>query len=230
MISDKNDLLITRHNGLIEGCYKLTLDEQRLLYLCIVQLDPRKALPKDNCFTVSAKDFAEIFSVDEKSVYGQLESASKSLAERWLKTPNEKYKEQFRWVFGVRYHDNEGKVTLGFSPWVVPFLTDLKKQFLSLKLSQVACLKSIYSIRLLEFLMQFKSTGKFVIDIEEFKKRLDIQNEYQRFYNLKMRVIEPAIKELQRKSNLDISWKPIKTGRIIKKLEFRFSESEPQNN
>ncbi len=228
MISDKNDLLITRHNGLIEGCYKLTLDEQRLLYLCMVQLDPRKIIPKDNSFTVSAKDFAEVFPIDERSVYGQLESASKSLAERWLKTPNGKYREQFRWVFGVRYHDKEGKVTLGFSPWVIPFLTDLKEQFSSLKLSQVTCLKSIYSIRLLEFLTQFKSTGKFVIDVEEFKKRLDIQNEYQRFYNLKMRVIEPAVKELQSKSNLNISWKTIKAGRTIKKLEFRFNEKSPQ--
>jgi plasmid replication initiation protein len=39
-----------------------------------------------------------------------------------------------------------------------------------------------------------------------------------------MRVIEPAIKELTEKSHLLINWKPIKSGKTIKQLEFIFSE------
>lgn len=224
MSSSQKDLVITRHNSLIEGCYKLTLDEQRLLYLCITQLDPRKPLPKDNSFTITADNFAQTFNVDKTNVYRQLEEASKELAERWLRTNDGKYREQFRWVFGVRYHDNEGKVTLGFSPWVVPYLTSLQKQFTSLKLSQVANLKSIYSIRLLEFLMQFKSTGKFIIDLNKFKERLGIENEYKRFFDLKKRVIDVAVNELKEKSNLMVNWKSIKCGKTIKQIEFIFSE------
>jgi plasmid replication initiation protein len=224
MEENNKDLVITRHNSLIEGCYKLSLDEQRLLYLCITQLDSRKPLPKDNSFTITADQFAKAFNIDTTNVYRQLEEASKDLAERWLRTNDGRYREQFRWVFGVRYHDHEGKVTLGFSPWVVPYLTSLQKQFTSLKLSQIANLKSVYSIRLLEFLIQFKSTGKFIIDLDRFKDRLGIENEYNRFYNLKKRVIEPALKELREKSNLNIDWKPIKFGKIIKQLEFVFSE------
>lgn len=218
------DLVVTRHNSLIEGCYKLNLDEQRLLYLCITQLDPRKPLPKDNSFTVTASQFAKTFNIDPTNVYKQLEEASKELAERWLRTNDGKYREKFRWVFGVRYHDDEGKVTLGFSPWVVPYLTSLHKQFTSIKLSQIANLKSVYSIRLLEFLTQFKSTGKFIINLDKFKERLGIENEYNRFYNLKKRVIEPALKELKEKSGLTIEWKPIKSGKTITQLEFVFSK------
>lgn len=227
---DTKDLSITRHNSLIEGCYKLTLDEQRLLYLCITQLDPRKPIPKDNSFTVLASDYAKVFHMDEKNVYKQLEEASKSLAERWLKTNDGRYREQFRWVFGVRYHDDEGKVTLGFSPWVIPYLTSLQKQFTSLKLSQVANLKSIYSIRLLEFLTQFKSTGKFIIDLDRFKERLGVENEYKRFFDLKKRVIDVATKELKEKSNFIINWKTIKLGKTIKQLMFTFSENEKEND
>jgi plasmid replication initiation protein len=226
MEKNDNDLVITRHNSLIEGCYKLNLDEQRLLYLCITQLDPRKPLPKDNSFTVTATQFSKVFNVNSKNVYKQLQEASKEIAERWLRTNDGKYREQFRWVFGVRYHDNDAKVTLGFSPWVIPYLTSLKKQFTSLRLSQIANLKSIYSIRLLEFLTQFKSTGKFIIDLDRFKERLGIEIEYKRFYNLKMRVIEPALKELREKSNLIIEWNPVKNGKSIKQLEFIFSEQK----
>lgn len=223
-VPEKKELTVTRHNSLIEGCYKLNLNEQRLLYLCVAKLDPRKILPKDNSFTITAKEFAEQFLMDEKIVYKEMEDASKALAERWVRTTDGKYREQFRWVFGVRYHDNEGKVTLGFSPWVIPYLTNLREQFTSLKLSQISELKSVYSIRLLEFLMQFKATGKFIIELDRFKERLDIKNEYTRFYNLKKRVIEPAVKELKEKSNLDIHWNPIKSGKTIKQLEFVFTE------
>lgn len=224
MLENRKDLVITRHNSLIEGCYKLTLDEQRLLYLCITQIDSRKPLPKDNSFTITADQFAQAFSVDKTNVYRQLEEASKELAERWLRTNDGRVKEQFRWVFGVRYHDHEGKVTLGFSPWVIPYLTCLGKQFTSLRLSQVANLKSIYSIRLLEFLMQFKSTGKFIIELDRFKERLGIEKEYKRFFDLKKRVIDVAVKELIEKSSLVITWKAIKSGKMIRQLEFIFSE------
>jgi plasmid replication initiation protein len=229
MAVNGKDLIVTRHNSLIEASYKLTLNEQRLLYLCVSQLDPRKPVPKENCFTVTAKEFSEQFGVSEKLVYKEIEEASKALAERWVRTHDGKYREQFRWVFGVRYHDNEGKVTLGFSPWVIPYLTNIfNGQFTSLKLSQISELKSVYSIRLLEFLTQFKSTGRFIIELDRFKDRLGLKDEYKRFYDLKRWVIDVAVKELGEKSNLVVSWKAIKgfRGKAIKQLEFTFREAE----
>ena len=98
----------------------------------------------------------------------------------------------------------------------------LHERFASYKLKQIAGLKSTYSIRLLEFLTQFKATGKLIIELDRFKDRLGIKDEYKRFTNLRMRVIEPAIKELQEKSNLVINWNPIKSGKTIKQLEFIF--------
>lgn len=229
MAVNGKDLIVTRHNSLIEASYKLTLNEQRLLYLCVSQLDPRKPISKENCFTVTAKEFSEQFGVSEKLVYKEIEEASKALAERWVRTHDGKYREQFRWVFGVRYHDNEGKVTLGFSPWVIPYLTNIfNGQFTSLKLSQISELKSVYSIRLLEFLTQFKSTGRFIIELDRFKDRLGLKDEYKRFYDLKKRVIDVAVKELREKSNLVVNWKAIKgsRGKAIKQLEFVFREVE----
>ena len=225
-MSTNKDLVITRHNSLIEASYKLNLNEQRLLYLCVSKLDPRKPLPKDNSFTITAKEFSEQFGINEKLVYKEIEEASKTLAERWVRTHDGKYREQFRWVFGVRYHDNEGKVTLGFSPWVIPYLTNLRDQFTSLKLSQISELKSVYSIRLIEFLMQFKATGRFIIELDKFKDRLGLKDEYNRFYDLKRRVIEVAVKELKEKSNIAVNWKAIKgmRGKAIKQLEFVFRE------
>jgi plasmid replication initiation protein len=218
------DLVITKHNCLIEASYKLTLNEQRLVLLCIARLDTRKPLPKENIFTITAKEFAKTFGIEEKHAYEALDEAASALYDRDIKTYDGKYRERFRWICGIKYHDNEGKVTLGFSTWITPYLTMLHERFSSYKLKQIAGLKSIYSIRLLEFLMQFKATGKLIIELDRFKERLELKDEYKRFYNLRMRVIEPAIKELTEKSHLLINWKPIKSGKTIKQLEFIFSE------
>jgi plasmid replication initiation protein len=223
-MSSNKDLMVTKHNSLIEASYKLSLNEQRLVLLCIARLDTRKPLPKDNLFTITAKEFAKNFGIEEKHAYTALDEAASSLYERDIKTFDGKYRERFRWVCGVKYHDKEGKVTLGFSNWVTPYLTMLHERFASYKLKQIAGLKSVYSIRLFEFLTQFKTTGKLLIELDRFKDRLEIKDEYKRFYNLRMRVIEPAVKELMEKSNLEINWKPIKSGKTIKQLEFSFYE------
>jgi len=223
-MSSKKDLVITKHNGLIEASYKMTLNEQRLVLMCIARLDARKSMPKDNLFVITAKEFAQTFGIEEKHAYAALDEAASTLYERDIRTNDGKYRERFRWVCGIKYHDHEGKVTLGFSTWVTPYLTMLHERFASYKLNQISGLKSIYSIRLLEFLTQFKATGKFIIELDRFKDRLDLKNEYKRFFDLKKRVIEPAVNELREKSNLVIDWIPIKSGKTIKQLQFSFFE------
>lgn len=224
MPTDK-ELIVTKHNSLIEASYKLTLNEQRLLLFCIARLDARKPLLKDNLFTITAKEFSETFGIDEKHAYEALDEAANTLYERDIRTYDGKYRERFRWVCGVKYHDNEGKVTLGFSTWVTPYLTILHERFSSYKIKQIAGLKSVYSIRLLEFLIQFKTTGKFLIELEDFKERLELRDEYKRFFDLKKRVIDPAVKELKEKSNFEINWNSIRLGKKIKQLEFVFYEN-----
>lgn len=218
---NKNELVITKHNSLVEASYKLTLNEQRLLLSCISQLDSRKPLPKDNLFTVTAKRFAETYFLSEKVAYKELENASKKLYERDIKTYDGKYRERFRWVYFVKYHDGDGRVTMGFSPHVVPYLTMLHSRFTSYNLNQISGLKRSCSIRLLEFLTQFKSTGKLLMDLDRFKERLGLNGKYKRFYDLKKRIIDPSVNELMKNANLTIDWQIIK-GDEIKQIEFVF--------
>lgn len=217
-------MVITKHNSLVEASYKLTLNEQRLVLLCISKLDSRKPLTKENLFTITVKEFAGMFGINEKTAYRDLENAAKDLYEQDIKTYDEKHNFRFRWVYGIKYHHNEGKVTLGFSPWVAPYLTSLHERFTRYSLKKISGLKSAYAIRLFEFLIQFKSTGKLLIGLDRFRDRLDIKNEYKRFCDLKRRVIVPSVNELVEKSGLLINWRTIKSGRSVTQLEFTFKE------
>lgn len=219
------DFIVTKSNALIQASYKLSLNEQRLVLACVAQLDGRKPLPKDNLFTLSAADFAETYGIPVDQAYEALNEASKSLYERDIKVFDGKVKERFRWIYHVKYYAGEGKVTIGFSPTISPYLTMLNKQFTSYQIKRVASLNSAYSIRLFEMLSQYKNTGLFIVKLDDFKAWLEIEDKYPRFFDLCRRILDPAVKELKEKSNLVINWRAIKKGRSVERLEFTFQEN-----
>ena len=49
------------------------------------------------------------------------------------------------------------------------------------------------------------------------------------FKELRTRIIEPAVKELRQKDNWLIEWEPIKAGRRVSALSFRFARNPQQS-
>ena len=220
-------LKVTKSNDLIEASYKLTLNEQRLVLLAIARLDSRKPMPHGK-LTIRAVEFSETFGVAPKHAYAALAEAATHLYERDIKTYDGRYRERFRWVYSVRYHEREGCVTLGFSPEVTPYLTLLHQRFTSYELEQIVRLNSPYAIRVYELLRQFAATGERTIALEQFKERLELSEQYTRFYDLKRRIIQPAVREINAHTDLDVRWETVRQRRKIKSLLFVFNKAVQQ--
>ena len=232
MESEKNNFVVTKSNHLIEAGYRLSLNEQRLVLMAISKLDSRKPLPKDNDFTISASEFSIAFDIPLKQAYENLESAANRLYEQDIKTYDglHKTRERFRWVDCVKYWDGEGKVTLSFSNKIIPYLTLLHTQLTSYNLKQISSLSTSYAIRFYELLTQFKKTGNRWIALDLLKERLELDKKYNRFFNLKVRVIQPSIDEINEKTDLSVSWEVVKKGRVIIGLKFNITEKEKSKN
>ena len=71
---------------------------------------------------------------------------------------------------------------------------------------------------------QFKTTGVKWITLESLKERLELTEQYERFYNLKVRIINPAIEEINNSTNLVVTWETTKKGRKITGLTFKIRE------
>lgn len=56
----------------------------------------------------------------------------------------------------------------------MPYLTQLQGQFTKIVIKNVSTLKSVYSIRLYELLMQFKVIGDRLISINDFRSMLGL--------------------------------------------------------
>jgi plasmid replication initiation protein len=112
-------------------------------------------------------------------------------------------------------------------PDLIPSLTGLKKQFTTYQLEQASALRSVYSWRLLELLMRFKSTGVAEYTIEDFATSMDATEKQKAdFAKIRTKIIEPAIKELQEKDGWLIDWEPIKTSRKVTAIRFNFRRND----
>ena len=93
-------------------------------------------------------------------------------------------------------------------------------------LEQTAILNSVYSVRLYELLVQHRTSPvnpKF--ELETFKGQLGLGvNEYKRLCDFKRRVLDHAVKEINEKTDLQVSYKPIKAGRPVVGYDFKVLE------
>ena len=101
-----------------------------------------------------------------------------------------------------------------FAPAVVPLITRLEEQFTQYDIEQISGLSSAYAVRMYELLICWRSTGKTPIgELDEFRKRIGVlDTEYTRTDNLKMRVIELALKQINEHTDITASYEQHKKG------------------
>lgn len=226
---------INMGNDLTTAAHGLSLGEKRVVMSCVAQLDSLRLESGRYKVKLSALDFAETFKIEPQTAYGQLKAVAARLYERSIKrvtnTPKGKKILTHRWVSSVTYHEGEGWIELGFSHEATPYLVALRGCHTSYKLEQASALRSVYSWRLLEMLMQFKKTGLLRTSIEDFYHAMEVPETYRKnFKDLRNRVIDPAVKELREKDNWIIEWEGTKRGgRKITGLEFRFKRNPQQS-
>ncbi|MDE1475708.1 replication initiation protein [Xenorhabdus bovienii] len=221
------ELIAYKSNALIEASYKLTLQEQRVLLMCIGKLNPQNEAPH-KAFQLTANEFYLAFpNMGTGNAERHLQDAIDRLSERWIQIHWKHKKEDIRWIQQkAKYFDKEGKIEITFSDSIMPYLTQLKGQFTSIAVKNISELKRTYSIRIYELLMQFKKSGDRLINVEDFRSMLGLEDKYLKFSELNKFVIKPAIKELNEKSNLTVNVDMIKKGRTIVSLHFQFKENK----
>jgi plasmid replication initiation protein len=230
---------INMSNALARAGHGLTLAEKRLIAVCISKLDSKAVhrVGSDVVARVTAAEYAEVAQCGMNAAYEALATAADNLYERSITFYEpahkrngksiEMTKNEVRWVDKKsEYRVREGWVSLSFTKYLVPHLLGLKNQITSYQLSQASALRSIYSWKLLELLMRFKSTGWAEYTIEDFLLAMDATvKQSQNFNNIKRRMIEPAIKELEEKDGWEIRWEAKRAGRKVRAVRFEFKRS-----
>lgn len=226
--------LIVKDNALIQASYTLDLAEQRLILLAIIEArNSGQGITHDSLLRIHASSYAEQFGVNNKTAYTVVKDASKGLFDRYVtyhdKNPKNGKDRSFhcRWVDKIGVEPDSGIVYMRFTSDVVPLITRLESHFTSYEIAEVANLSSTYAIRLYELIIQWRDnngvTQKYGID--ELRQKLGVEPEqYKKMSNFKMRVLEPAIDQINEHTDITVKPEQHKTGRKITAMSFTFKQ------
>ena len=226
--------LVVKSNRLVEASYRLTeIEMQIVLYsICRSREDGVGLSPKDP-LTIRADDFAARFGTNTSMVYGQLKNAMDTLYKRTLIIRDEDPKTgkprvvETRWISDKAYIDGAGQIQITFAHKVIPFISQLEGDFTPYLLKQIGRMTSVYAVRLYELLLQYLKFGKREISIVWLKDALQITG-YDALKDLKRRVIDVAVDQINKYSDINVSYTNIKTGRAITGFMFTIKRASTE--
>ena len=225
--------LVVKDNALINASYNLETTEQRLIMLAITRArEIGESITTSSKLEIHANSYAQLYGVSLDAAYKALKEAVNNLFNRQF-SYTQKHKKtgkvglvKSRWVSRIFYVDDIGLLEITFAPDVVPLITELEQNFTSYQIKQIANLTSKYAIRLYEILIAWRSTGKIpLIPLVEFREKLGVEeNEYLAMSDFKRRVLDPAIKQINEKTDITAQYEQRKRGRSISGFSFTFKQ------
>lgn len=232
--------LVVKTNRLNMAIQNLSLIEVRIIQLAIIDArETEKGLSTDKPLVITASRYAQAFDVSRQTARQAILDAEQTLFERRFTfiddTDGNPVKS--RWLQRVKYLNDEAAIEICFTYDVVTEITridGIERYFTQYLLQQTSQLKSIYSVRLYELLVQWKEAKKTpVFDLNTFRGQLGLGvNEYKVMGNFKLRVLDMAVNEINEKTDLKVSYEQTKKGRKIVGFQFKVlvkSKPKPTN-
>lgn len=229
-------LYVYKSHNLIESGYNFTLNEQRLTYLASKKLKPlyvnSNIKPSDmNTYLahktfrnlrIYVSEFKDAFNLKSKSLYEKLRDTAASLKRKQIQYYQDdgSFVEK-SWVITSKYNEEGKYVELTFHPELILDLLVLKGRFGRMNFEATKYFRSSYSFRFYELLQNYAYRGWREFELEDLKYKLGISNTlYTKYHDFKKTVINPALKEINSYSNLDVSFTEKRKGRRIEVIRF----------
>ena len=223
------------HTMLQKARYDLSLMEWRIVHYAIAQIKPTSA--DFNEFTIDLNDLFDICGLTHES-YTEIKLIIKKLADRswWLvmedpNFPGTECDSLVRWFNTLRSNKKTGKVTIKFHEDMFGYLLSLYERYekygenyAGLVLKYTLPMKSKYGVRLYELLKSYQVNNKeWWFQVDKLKHLLNADN-YKLFGDFKRWVLEPAVKEINKFTDIIIYYETEKDGKKVDKITFYMDE------
>ena len=218
---------VTKHNELIQAGYRLTLNEMRIVLYGISLINPlSKEFPLE--YQIDIQKYIKLFGLESNNdIYSQIKETvmDKFWEREFTVNINEKKKQRLRWLTSVQYGDKTGFLKIFINPELKNLLHQLKGHFTSYHLEKVSSFQSAYSVRIYEIsIMNLNKSKKkkcsFSIEIAQLKEQLDMVEKYKKITDFNKRILEPAKKDINKHSDIRLSYELIKKGRAYHEIKF----------
>ena len=222
---------------------KTPLKMFELAVSCINTEEP----PKDHTVYLSKEELFAFFKVDDSNKHSRFKEAVEKMQKQAFFQIKEEAGKGFKFINivpipYVEWTDYNDEVLIRFSPEIIPYLINLKKNFTQHALSDLAELNSKYSIILYRWLSmnynqydhysykggrreeQVEAYRNPSISIRELREMTDTINEYKKFGNFETRVLKEPLEEINAHTSFNVTYDKIKKGRSIDSIVFHITK------
>ena len=229
----KNDLIV-KHNKVIESKYSMTVTEAKIMAKLTSVIRKDDGDFKEHRFKVSV--LLEELGIGEKN-HNALEQSIDKLLSRVIEIKLDSYNKKGKrdvlkttLLSSCLYSHSTSEIVLSYDPKLKPYFLQLKDNFTKYYLENILELKSFYSIRIYELVKQYENIKSREITINELKEILDIGNSYKLYGHFKEKVLTVAQKEINEKTDINLTFEEIKKIRKVTGIIFNTERKENREN
>ncbi|MCL2289273.1 MAG: replication initiation protein, partial [Bacteroidetes bacterium] len=237
-IEIKRNYPVFKSNELVQKSrYDLSVAEQRAVaYICSL-IRPTIASPKTNGIPYQLEyefdiwEYAKVCGL--KSDGGMLYKETRAVLKRLILKIIEMElpdgdEVMMAWLVTAKLSQRSGKVKIKLNEDLAPYLFDLQEKFTAFGLLNILAMKSQYSIRIYEILKSYAYRKIITFDVDELKRLLMVDGAkgYKNFKDFRKRILEPAMSEINKYTDLSISYEQITKGRKVVKIKFLIAKKD----
>ena len=221
---EENMVLVKEPHEFIRGKYKLNAFSLKMLSFLFSKIDPFQDEPFQK-YEISVQEIKEVYGKSYGDIYSVVKNTFRNLIDIKIELEYEDEWKIFTVIVDPTILKRDGTISFFISPNLLGLLKN-SKHFLKYDISILAYFNSAYSVRLykilkdkLEINKKFNHQDKYVIELEEFKNLLQIPKSYI-YGNIKQKILDIAIKEINEYSDIKVDFEEIKKGRKVEKIAF----------
>lgn len=234
---EKEKLVVTQANALAKSVQQMTTQEKRLLLLAISHI--RQTDDKFILYRIPIATIKEYLDLSSKDTHMRVREITRKLLGRVIEVQKENDEwVQFQWVSYCHYRPKgtadmpEACLDIRMHDRLRPLLLNLKRQFGSFYMHQIAPMQSFYSTRMFEILyysaMFVEDENKFLkpnftMSVIDLKKRLGLENSYKDFKDFRRNILERAQRDCENRSPIVFTWEEKRRGRGQKVVSLDFT-------
>lgn len=245
-LNDLEKRKVVEHNSLITSIAKMDKTPLKMFELAVSCIDTEKPL-EDNTVYLSKTDLFAFFKVSDNDKHRRFKEAIKVMQKEAFFEIKEEAGKGFKFksivpIPYVEWTDYNDEVLIRFSPEIIPYLVNLKKNFTQHALSDLAELNSKYSLILYRWLSmnynqyehysnnggrraeQVEAYRNPSITVKELRLMTDTVNEYKIMNDFTRWILEKPLEEINAHTSFNVTYDKIKKGRSIDSIVFHIEK------
>lgn len=246
MLNELSKRKVVEHNSLITSIAKMDKTPLKMFELAVSCIDTEEP-PKDHTVYLSKNELFAFFKVSDNDKHTRFKQAVENMQKQAFFKIKEKKEHGFEFenivpIPYVKWTDYNDEVLIRFSPEIIPYLVNLKKNFTQHALSDLAELNSKYSIILYRWLSmnynqyehysvkggrraeQVEAYRNPSISIKELREMTDTINEYKLMHQFTERILKEPLEEINAHTSFNVSYEKVKKGRSIDSIVFHIEK------